>query len=493
MTASASAVDLRPAVPALIVAIAGLVALLGQAFTPKGKRSPAFSIALFGLAAALLAVVMIASEERRGLGASLGGALAADAYALFLQGLILAVGVAVVLLSPSYLQDAGEERGEYYALTLFSVVGMLGLVSVTELIGLFVALEIMSVALYALAGFDRRRAESQESAIKYFVTGAFSSAFLLYGVAFLYGLSGSTSLAGIAKALCRSCSATAPQDHVLALLGMGLLLVGFGFKVASVPFHMWAPDVYEGAPTTTTVFMAAGVKAAAFGALLRVLAQAAPSLAADWRPALAVLALLSMIVGNLGALAQSNVKRMLAFSSIAHAGYLLTGIVGGGQAAASAVLFYLVGYGAVNVGGFGALAALTRGGREPLSLDDFAGLASRRPALAAGVTLFLISLTGVPVSAGFVGKFYLFSAAVDGGYTGLAVVGMLMSVVSAYYYLRVVVAMYMREPAGEDPWSRLAPSSSVALAAAAAAVLALGVFPGPILTLARRAAANLLQ
>jgi NADH-quinone oxidoreductase subunit N len=483
--------DLRPVLPAVIVAVAALVALLAQAFTPRGKRSLAFGVALLGLSGALVAVLIIGSGTARGLGGTLGGALSADALALFLEGLILLAGIAVVLLSPSYLRENGEERGEYYALTLFSIVGMLGLVSVTELIALFVALEIMSVALYALAGFDRRRAESQEAAIKYFVTGAFSSAFLLYGVAFLYGLSGSTSFEGIAKTVCRTCSGAAAQNHMLALLGLGLLLVGFGFKVASVPFHMWTPDVYEGAPTTTTAFMAAGVKAAAFGALLRVLGQAAPSLAADWRPALAVLALLSMIVGNLGALAQGNVKRMLAYSSIAHAGYLLTGLVGGGSAAVTAVLFYLAGYAAVNVGAFGALAALTREGREPLSLGDLAGLASRRPALAAALSLCLISLTGVPVSAGFVGKFYLFSAAVDGGYTGLAIVGMLMSVVSAYYYLRVVVAMYMKEPEGADSWAPLTPASGLALGAAAAAVLALGVFPGPVLTLARQAAAIL--
>jgi NADH-quinone oxidoreductase subunit N len=490
-TPISSALDLRPALPALIVAGAGVVALLAQAFAPKGRRAWSFDVAIFGLVAALASVGILASGPARGLGATLGGALSADAFALFLEGLILLAAIAVVLLSPSYLRENGADRGEYYALTLFSVVGMLGLVSVTELIGLFVALEIMSVALYALAGFDRRRPESQEAAIKYFVTGAFSSAFLLYGVAFLYGLSGSTSFEGIAKALCRTCSGAAAANHGLALLGLGLLLVGFGFKVASVPFHMWTPDVYQGAPTTTTAFMGAGVKAAAFGALLRVLGQALPSLSGDWRPVLAVLALLTMIVGNFGALAQSNVKRMLAYSSIAHAGYVLTGLVGGGASAAAAVLFYLAGYAAVNVGGFGALAALSRDGREPLSLDDLAGLASRRPILAAGITVFLISLTGVPISAGFVGKFYLFAAAVNGGYTGLAVVGMLMSVVSAYYYLRVVVAMYMREPHGEDRWAPPSAASSLALGAAAAVVLVLGVFPGPVLTLASRAAAQL--
>jgi len=485
---STSVLDLRPILPALIVTLTGLVVLLAQAFTPKGRRAPSVQISLFGLAAAGVAVYLLAPLSQQGQSAVLGGTLVADAYALFLEALIVGIGFVGVLLSSSYLRETGGERGEYYTLVLFSVVGMLGLVSATELIALFVALEIMSVALYALTGFDRRRPESQEAAIKYFVTGAFSSAFFLYGVAFLYGVSGSTSLDRIGQAVASS----DPGTHGMALLGVGLLLVGFGFKVASVPFHMWAPDVYEGAPTTVTGFMAAGVKAAAFGALLRVLGTALPPLADRWQPAIAVLALLTMVIGNFGALAQSNVKRMLAYSSVAHAGYLLTAAVAAPRLAAVAILFYLVGYAAVNLGGFGAMAALTREGREPLSLGDFAGLASRRPALAAAMTVFLVSLAGVPVSAGFVGKFYLFAAAVNAGYTWLAVVGVLMSVVSAYYYLRVVVAMYMREPLGDDNWAPIAAESRLALAISVVIVLGLGVFPGAVLTLARRAALSLL-
>ena len=479
--------DLRPAVPALIVAITGLVALLSQPFTPRGRRAPAAALSLVGLLAALAAVALIASSPERGRGALLGGSLAADDFALFGQALVLLVGILSVLQAPSYLRACGLDRGEYYALTLFSLVGMLGLVSARELIALFVALEIMSVALYALAGMRRDQMESQEAAVKYFLTGAFSSSFLLYGIALLYGASGSTSLDRIALAL----TTALPGTRSLALLGVGLLLVGFGFKVASVPFHMWAPDVYEGAPTTVTAFMAAGVKVAAFGALLRVLAEALPALASSWRPALAVLAVVSMVGGNLGALAQGNVKRMLAYSSIAHAGYLLTALVAPSRVAAEAVLFYLAAYAAVNLGGFGALAALARDGREPLSLGDMAGLASRRPALAAALTVFLVSLTGIPVSGGFVGKFYLFGAAVGAGYVELAVVGVLMSVVSAYYYLRVVVYMYMRDPVGEDAWSPVAPGASLALGIAAAAVLALGIYPGPVLALARLAAGSL--
>lgn len=476
--------DLRPVIPALIVGTGGLAVLLAQAFTPKGKSAPSAALSLAGLGLALLAVLVVG--EGKGRVATTGGSVILDEFGFFFHLLILGIGIVAVLLSPSYLRATGGERGEYYALTLFSIVGMLGLVSCLELISLFVALEIMSVALYGLAGLHRDRLESQEAAMKYFITGAFSSAFFLYGVALLYGISGSTSLGRIHAALGPS------QGGAMALLGVGMLLVGFGFKVASVPFHMWTPDVYEGAPTTVTALMSAGVKAAAFGALLRVFGGALPSLAAAWQPAVAVLALLTMVVGNLGALAQSNLKRMLAYSSVAHAGYLLTALVAAREAAVQSILFYLVAYAAVNLGGFGALAALARNGREPLSLTDVAGLGERRPVLAAALTVFLISLTGVPVSGGFVGKFYLFSAAVGAGYVVLAVVGVLMSVVSAYYYLRVVVAMYMREPVGEDSWAPIGSASALALGVCAAVTLGLGVYPGPVLGLARAAAQSLL-
>jgi len=476
--------DLRPLVPALIVAVTGLVVLLAQAFTPRGRRAPAAPLSLLGLFAALGAVALIASGKGRAV--VLAGTVAADDFALFFHALILTIAVLAVLFSPSYLRATGMDHGEYYALLLFSVVGMLGLVSCLELLSLFVALEIMSVAVYAMAGLRRDRAESREAAAKYFITGAFSSAFFLYGVALLYGTSGSTWLTRIGPAV------GAAGAGPLPMLGAALLLVGFGFKVASVPFHMWVPDVYEGAPTTVTAFMSAGVKAAAFGAFLRVFLVPLGALSGQWRPAVAVLAVVTMVVGNLGALGQGNVKRMLAYSSIAHAGYLLAAVVAAPQVAAQAVLFYLVAYASVNLGGFGALAALCDAqGREPLSLDDLAGLAERRPVLAAALTLFLVSLTGVPVSAGFVGKFYLFNAAVSGGYAGLAVIGVLMSVVSAYYYLRIVVAMYMREPVAPDTWGPVGGAATVALTLAAAVVLGLGVYPGPVLAWARMAAESL--
>jgi NADH-quinone oxidoreductase subunit N len=480
--------DLRPLFPSIVVAVSGLGVLLVQAFLPRGRRAPFALFSLLGLGAAFATLVVAGrARECATCGLATGDSVVADPISLFLQAVLIAITAGVVLISPSYLRASGEERGEYYALVLFSLVGMLGLVASVELISLFIALEIMSVALYALAGSARQRVTSQESALKYFITGSFSSAFFLYGVALLYGVSGSTALQRVALH-----SANPPEGMgALPILGLGLLLVGFAFKVASVPFHAWAPDVYEGAPTPVTAFMAAGVKAAAFGALLRVLMEGLPGLDGRWRPAIAVLAIVTMVLGNLGALAQRNVKRMLAFSSVAHAGYLLAALVAARGLAGEAILFYLVGYAAVNLGGFGAIAALARDGREPLSLDDFAGLAKRRPALAAALTVFLISLTGVPISAGFVGKFYLFTAAVRGGYTILAIVGVLASVISAYYYLRVVVAMYMEEPVGDDPWAPVARPAAVAIAIMAAIVLWLGVHPGPVLGWARLAAQSL--
>jgi NADH-quinone oxidoreductase subunit N len=477
--------DLRPLVPAIIVAATGLVILLVQAYTPRGKAAPSAPLSLAGLLAALGAVWLLASGTGRG--AVLANAITADEYSLFFQALLLGIAAVAVLLSPSYLRANGLDRGEYYALLLFSVVGMLGLVSSLELVSMFVALEIMSIALYGMAGLYRSRMESQEAALKYFVTGAFSSAFFLYGIALLYGVSGSTALDRVASAT----SILTSESATLAILAAGLLLVGFGFKVAAVPFHMWAPDVYEGAPTTATALMSAGVKTAAFGAMLRVFGSALDTLAGEWQPLVASVAVVTMIVGNLAALAQGNLKRMLAFSSVAHAGYVLTAFVAAPGHAGEAILFYLVAYGAVNLGAFGTIAALSRDGKEPLLLDDVAGLAERRPALAAALTVFLVSLTGIPVTAGFVGKFYLFNAAVSAGWVGLALVGVLMSVVSAYYYLGVVVAMYMREPLGEDPWARVSPSATVALTVSAAVTLALGIYPAPVLALARLAALSL--
>ncbi|HEY7922639.1 MAG TPA: NADH-quinone oxidoreductase subunit N [Vicinamibacteria bacterium] len=479
--------DLRPVIPAALVALTGLVTLLAQAFTPKGQRAPSAALSLAGLSGALASVWLLGQEPMRG--AVLAGALSADGLSLFLQAVILAVAIVTVLLTPGYLSANGIERGEHYALLLFSVVGMLGLVSSLELVSMFVALEIMSVALYGLAGIDRARRESQEAALKYFITGSFASAFFLYGVALVYGVTGSTSIERVTRAL----GVMGPEALPLAMLGTAMLLVGFGFKIASVPFHMWTPDVYEGAPTTVTAFMSAGVKAAAFGALLRVFDGGLFSLASHWQPLVAALAIVTMLLGNLAALAQTSLKRLLAYSSIAHAGYLMTALVARPALASEAILFYLVAYAAVNLGAFGVIAALARDGREPATVADLAGLSERRPALAAALTVFLVSLTGIPVTAGFVGKFNLFAAAISAGNIGivLAIVGMLTSVVSAYYYLRVVVAMYMEPPLGEDNFAAVPAAAVLALVLSAGVTLLFGLWPTPVLTLARLASRGL--
>jgi NADH-quinone oxidoreductase subunit N len=477
--------DLLPVVPALLLVVTGLAVILLEAFSRRQKRSSQShcALSLAGLALALVATWLIPLPAGcRPCVASLGGSVVGDALARFLALLLIATAVVVVLLAKEYGRKTGTGRGEHYGLTLFAVAGMLGLVSAVELVSLFVALEIMSVSLYALVGMRRTHAQSQEAALKYFVTGAFSSAFLLYGIALLYGVTGTTNLTGIAAAL-----ASPARDPGTLSVALGLLLVGFGFKIGSVPFHMWVPDVYEGAPTTVTALMAAAVKAAAFGALLRVSFVGLAPLAHKWQPVLAGLAILSMVVGNLAALAQSNLKRLLAYSSVAHAGYMLTAFVATPAQAVEAVGFYLAGYAAVSVGAFGALAALARDDREPTTLADLSGLAERRPALAAAMAVFMFSLTGVPVTAGFVGKLMVFKAAVSGGWVVLALTGVAMSVVSAYYYLRVVVAMYMQAPTSEN-WPRIDAAAATALALATLVILWLGVYPGPVLDWARSAA-----
>jgi len=409
-------------------------------------------------------------------------------------GLLLAV-----LLSSGFLHERKAERGEFYALMLFAAAGMSLLVISNELITLFVSLEVLSVATYALTAYLRRGPRPAEAGFKYFVLGAFAGATLLYGTALLYGATGSTHLSRISVAL-PSAFATSP-----ALVWCGVFLVGagFAFKVAAVPFHMWTPDVYEGAPTPVTALMSAGVKAAAFAGLCRVFLALAPGLGGQRLVApFALLAFLTMVLGNLLALPQRNVKRMLAYSSIAHAGYLLVGVVSAAAAGArpvalAGVLFYLAAYTATAIGAFAVVGALERRGKpddEPedtWDLDRFAGLAQRRPVLAFAMTVFLLSLAGVPPTAGFVGKLYIFKAAVGGGLYGLAILGVLTSALGAYYYLRVVVYMYMRPAEGEEPVLS-SPAMTVALVAAVAVVVVLGVAPDAMVRLAQAASSIVL-
>ena len=429
--------------------------------------------------------------------ADASGPLALDSYALFFNGIFCLAGVLTVLMSGSYLDLTKIRQGEYYALLLFAAVGMVLMAAATDLITMFLGLETMSIAVYVLAGIWHQRLASNEAALKYFLLGAFASGFLLYGMALIYGVTGSLQLAVIAEQVAAQGSST------LLLVGMGLLLVGFGFKVAAAPFHVWTPDVYEGSPTTITAFMAVGVKAAAFAAFARVFLYALAAVHAEWQGVVWVLAVLTMTVGNLTALVQTNIKRMLAYSSVAHAGYVLVAMVAGKELGGGAMLYYLVAYGFMNLGAFGVVLSLNRQDQpqkdigddsspdtriSPISFEelrDYAGLGFRYPALGMAMAIFMLSLTGVPPLVGFTGKFYVFSAAVEAGYIGLAIIGVLNSAVSAYYYIRVIVTMYMEEGDAGFEIAALRPALSAAIIIAAAGTILLGIFPSASISIAR--------
>ena len=394
-----------------------------------------------------------------------------DRFSNFAIGIIAMASALICLLSFAYLSELRIHYGEYYALVLIATLGMMLLVAATDLLMVFLGIEIMSIPIYVLCGFDRRKLQSNESSLKYFLIGAFASAILLYGIALIYGATGQTELAAIRTAI-----ETSGATNPLLLMGVGLVLVGFAFKTASVPFHQWAPDVYEGAPTSVTAFMSVAVKTAAFVALLRFLMALEP-LQGSLFGILWWLAVLTMIVGNVMAVIQTNVKRLLAYSSIAHAGYLLLGLLVATPEGYAAVLFYLLVYVFMNVGAFGVVIALAQPGRDCDRVNDFAGLAQTRPGLAALMTLFMLALAGIPGTAGFIAKFTIFAAAVKQGYVGITIIAVLTSVISMYYYLRLPVVMYMREAGEEEPRTELSTGEVLVLAACGFAVVFLGFFP----------------
>ncbi len=391
-------------------------------------------------------------------GTGFNGMVTLDGFSIFVDVLLLVTGLFSIALSYGYIKRTGIERGEYYTLLLFSIAGMMLMAQASDLIIVFLALEMLSIPLYVLAAFARPKLESEEAGLKYFLLGAFSGGFIVYGIALVFGATRSTSLSAIVSTA--SAASFGTSNVLLLTFGSALILAGLGFKVAAVPFHMWTPDVYQGAPSAVTAFMAAGAKIAGFAALLRVFALAFPSLASDIAPIIAILSALTMIVGNVIAIAQTNIKRLLAYSSIAHAGYILMAFVPYGQknvvaTSVAAGLFYLVSYALANFGAWAVVIALEKSEGRGLEISDYAGLGRKYPALAAAMTVFMLSLTGIPPTLGFVGKFYLFSAAIAGQYYLLAVIGVLASLISAYYYLRVVVMMYMREGEPEttsEPW-----------------------------------------
>jgi NADH-quinone oxidoreductase subunit N len=416
-----------------------------------------------------------------------------DPYAGFWKLLLYVVSILTIILSMAYLKAERIHLGEYYGFLLLSLCGMMVMVSAADLLTMYLGIELMSLSLYVMAGFKRFEARSLEAAAKYFVLGAFSSGILLYGISLLFGVAGSTRLSGIAEAV----TARGLDDPSL-LIAMILLIVGFGFKIAVVPFHMWTPDVYEGAPTSVTAFMAVASKAASFGAFLRVFLEGLGGLKTNWYGLFLIVCIATLVLGNLVAIVQTNIKRMLAYSSIAHAGYALIGVVVAGQAAdvatrslgVSSVMLYLAVYAFMTLGAFALVGMLRKGGLEGDDIEDFTGLAKRQPVTAFLMLIFMISLAGIPPTAGFIGKFYLFLAAVNAGLAWLAVVGVLLAAVSAYYYLRVVMVMYMRDPLashGLAPALATSPAVSIVLACTVAGVILLGLFPGPLLTLATNA------
>ena len=474
-------VDLGALLPALIVFGTGVLVLLLDLLPPRTKDHLG-GVALAGIVGALLGAIALWNHETR----AFRDMVLLDNYAVFFHVVIAYASALAVLLSIDYLRRNGVESGEYYALLLFSTSGMMLLASAGDLLIVFLGIELMSLSLYVMAGLFKGRLASGEASMKYFLLGAFATGFLLYGIALIYGATGSTNFDRIAAA-----AAGRPRDTMITI-GLGLLLVGFGFKISSVPFHMWAPDVYEGAPTSVTSLIATGSKAAAFAALIRVLTVALKAAQPDWSVLLWAIAVLTLSAGNVIAIAQNNLKRMLAYSSIAHVGYMLVGLVAGGAPGAGAVLFYLLAYTFTTAGAFGAILLLERSDGEAVEVGDYAGLGRRHPVLAATLGLFLLSLIGIPPLAGFVGKFYLFGSAVRAGYLWLTVFGVLNSAIAAYYYLRVIVYMYMHEPDGDV---QLVPSfaGGVALAIAVVGIVLLGVMPAPFADLAQVAVAPLVR
>ena len=440
-------------------------------------------ISLLGLASALAAAVSAYSAP----GPAFSGMLLADGFAAFFRVLVISVGILTVLASYRFLGRESAEAGEYHALILFSVAGQCVMVTANELIMIFIGLEISSIATYVLAGYFRDDKRANEAALKYFLLGSFATAFLLYGIAWIYGLTGSTNLAAIRSALA---SRDLPPSPVLVALSAALMLVGLGFKVSGAPFQIWAPDVYQGAPAPISAFMSAGPKAAAFAVFLRIFMTAFEPIGSGWEPLVWLSALLSMTIGNFAALTQSNIKRLLAYSSIAHAGYVLVAVAARSETGTAAAMFYLAAYALMNIGAFAVVTHLSGKGERFVGVDDFAGLAARQPFTAALLTVFLLSLIGVPLTGGFFGKFYIFKAALQSNLVWLTVLGLLNSAVAAYYYLRILVVMYMHEPSeAVSAAEPLGAGMKAALVLPALGTFFLGIFPSAILAFATKSAA----
>jgi NADH-quinone oxidoreductase subunit N len=465
--------DLHPLTPELTMTALALIVLFLDLVVRKKEV-----LALVSMAGA----IFVAWTLRGSSGTTFGGMFVSDGYSTFFKLIFLLNVVLSVLISIKYIAVEKANRGEYYSLILFSTLGMMIMTSAGDLIALYLGLELMALSTYVLAGFLRQDAKSNEAALKYFLLGAFSSAFLLYGISIVYGLTGTTDLRAIAAFV----SEKGLAGNFSLLLSVIFLIVAFGFKIAAAPFHMWAPDVYEGAPTSITAFMSVGPKAAGFAVLGRVFMIAFVSVKVDWAAILIPVSILTMAVGNIVALSQTNIKRMLAYSSIAHAGYALLGIIAANNEGLAAMMTYLMIYAFMNVGAFAVIIMLRSEGFKGESIYDYEGLSKTHPLAALLMLIFMFSLTGIPPTAGFIGKLYLFMSAVNAGYTWLVVVAVIFSAISAYFYLRIVMYMYMREPK-ETVALTTSFSNGIALGITAVAVLFIGVLPSSLLELAKAA------
>jgi NADH-quinone oxidoreductase subunit N len=476
--------------PELILFSTAMIVLMLGAIFPRISGRQVSGISLLGVLAAFVATVLLWGRSEP----AFSKMIVLDNFGLFFNVIFLICMALTILVSIDYFDKTPgrTEQPEYYGLLMFACVGMMFMAAGADLIVIFLGLETMSISVYILAGFLKDDLKGNEAAIKYLLLGAFSTGFLLYGIALIFGATGSTNLAAIYENLRVGASLSSP----MIVFGMALLIVGFGFKVAAVPFHMWMPDVYEGSPTVVTAFMSAGVKAAAFAAFLRVFVYALPALQPHWTAILWALAILTMTVGNLAALLQENIKRMLAYSSIAHAGYIMIGLTVARHAADDigtySILYYLLAYTFMTMGSFIVVILYGRHAEENLNISDYAGMGYKYPLLGVAMAVFMFSLAGIPPMAGFVGKFYIFAAAVKGGYIDLAVIGIINSILSVYYYLRVTVMIYMREPAADAPVLKFSRAATLATVIAAAATLILGIVPGTFISLARQSITMIL-
>ncbi len=481
MTTSISTSDYIRLLPELVLTIFGIaVMMLDPLMGGKSKKS----LGMLSLVGTIVAV-LAAFYQINFYGDGWFGMVRVDSFSVFFHVLIPAISGICILASIEYLDQQNIHSGEYYGLILFGTVGMVLMSSAVELVLIFIALEISSISTYILAGYRRRNAIGAESSIKYFLLGSFATAFFLYGVAMIFGATGSTSIPEIAAALNGNWNSS-----ILVYLAVALMLIGLGFKVAFAPFHIWTPDVYEGAPAPVVALMSTAPKAAAFAVLLRVLFS---TTAQGWFWLIWVAAALSMTLGNFGALIQNNVKRMLAYSSIAHAGYLLVAFAASNEIGRTAAIFYTAAYAAMNVGAFAVISHFASAGERYVSVDDYSGLGRRSPLLAFTLTIFMLSLIGIPITGGFFAKYYVFNAALQSNLVWLTVIGVVNSAVAAYYYLRLIVVMYMREPQTQTPLEKVTPSMALALVLAAIATIYLGVMPGKVLEYAQAGAHQLQE